>query len=147
MLIPPDTAERFIHAYKEMLTAVAGRSLRAVAEYVEARNTFFEDQALLKKPPTQDPDLLSALETASFGKFAVGRHLVRWTEMVGPANQVYRVKGGTTELREIIEPWTLIQTAVMQFQGHWICDGLINSFNVHIGSGMRKGLMERIRGH
>ena len=34
----------------------------------------------------------------------------------------------------------------MQFQGNWICDGLVGYYNIHIGSGMRKGLMEQIRG-
>lgn len=145
MLLPPIDAARFLTAYKAMLETSANRSLHGTHDYAQARNVFFRNKIALKHPPTADTELLKALGTASFGQFMVGRHMVRGTEMVGPKDQIFRVRGITTELRHLMEPWVIVQTAVMRFAGMWICDGLIQSENIHIGPNMRKDFLAKIR--
>jgi len=100
---------------------------------------------MLKKPPTADAELLKAVATATFGQFIVCRHMARGTEMVGPEEQTFRVRGITTELRHMMDPWCIVDTAVMQFAGLWICDGLIQSNNIHIGPNMRKDILAKVR--
>jgi len=128
-----------------MLEAAAGRPLIGSHDWAEARNAFYGDQRLRKKPPTVDVELVKALQTASFGQFIVCRHMARGTEMVGPGDEVFRVRGVTTELRDMIDTWTIVHTAVMHFAGIWICDGLIQSNNIHIGPNMRKDLLAKVR--
>ena len=98
-----------------------------------------------KNPPTDDKDLLAALKTAVYDDFIIGRHLPRHTEMIGPKDKVYWVKGLTTEFKDIMPPWIWVKTAVMQFKGHWITDGLIESTNLLIGRNMIRNFTETIR--
>ena len=128
-----------------MLETSANRSLHGTQDYAQARNGFFGNKKALKNPPTTDTELLKALGTAAFGQFMVCRHMARGTEMVGPKDQIFRVRGITTELRHLMEPWVIVQTAVMRFAGMWICDGLIQSENIHIGPNMRKDFLAKIR--
>ena len=129
-----------------MLETSAGRALCSTQDYAQARNVFFGNKKHLKKPPTADVELLEAIRTASFGQFIVCRHMARGTEMVGPGDKIFRVRGVTTELRCLIDPWVVVDTAVMEFAGYWICDGLIQSNSIHIGPNMRKDLLAKIRG-
>jgi hypothetical protein len=144
MLIPAADAEHFLRVYKAMLHYVAGRPLSSAAEYIEARRAFFEGGER-SNPPTEDADLRKALAGASYDKFVVGRHLARYTELVGPDSKVHQVKGVTTELRDVVKPWSWIQTAVMPFRGHCMTDGLVGSLGVHIGPNMRKEILATIR--
>jgi hypothetical protein len=140
-----DIGKQFILAYMEMLWAVAGKELKGAAAYVAARDQFFGNDGILKNPPTRDDDLAAALRTAVFGRFVICRHMPEWTEMIGPENRLYRVKGITSELADLVDPWSVADTAVMQFRGEWICDGLVKKLGVEIGPGIRAELMARIR--
>jgi hypothetical protein len=144
MLLPLDDADHFLEAYKDLLHKIAALELKNANDYAKAGNALFEGK-YRDNPPTDDEDLLAALKTASHGDFFIGRHLVKSTEMVGPEEKVYWVKGITTELGDITPPWVWVKTAVMQFKSHWICDGLIESRNIFIGSNMRRELSEKIR--
>lgn len=117
MLLPTEDAARFLAVYKQLLATVAGRVLDGRNDYAEARDLFFGSKALREEPPTESAELLTALQTASCGQFIVGRHMVRFTEMIGPENRVYRVRGITNELSAIVAAWSIIRTAVMQFNG------------------------------
>jgi hypothetical protein len=144
MLIPPDDAAHFLRAYKDLLHAIAASEGKEKEDYLSARIALYEGKYRCH-PPTEDEDLLRALKTACYDQFIIARHLVRCTEMVGPKDEVYRVQGLTDELRDIAPPWLWVKTAVMQFKGHWICDGLIESRNIFIGPNMRRDLSETIR--
>ena len=144
MLLKGDAA-RFLTAYKAMLEKSARRPLRDSHDFAQARNRFFGNKKTLKKPPTADTELRKALETALFGRFIVCRHMARGTEMVGPGDRIFRVRGITTELRHLMDSWVIVDTAVMEFSGIWICDGLIQSHNIHIGPNMRKDILAKIR--
>ena len=134
MLLPSTDAARFLSAYKDLLQEASGKPLRTVNDYAEARNSFFLDKRLRRSPPTHNAELIAALKTACFGRFTVCRHMARHTEMIGPDASVYHVRGVTTELRELVADWLVVQTSVMEFTGVWICDGLIQSYNIQIGS-------------
>ena len=135
MLIPPDDAEHFLRVYKAAMSRVATLEPKKMQDFISVRGLLYQPK-YRKDPPTDDEDLLAALKTAVYGEVILGRHLAKHTEMVGPKKKVYWVKGLTTELREITPPWVWVKTAVMQFKGHWICDGLIESHNILIGSNM-----------
>lgn len=145
MLLPSTDAARFLAAYKELLQATAGQAITGIKQYTETRNAIFETKRLGRDLPTAHAELLAALETASFGQFIVCRHMARVTEMIGPDDAVYRVCGVTSELRDLVEPWQIVRSAVMQFAGFWICDGLIELHNIRIGPNMKKDLLAKIR--
>lgn len=144
MLIPPEDAKHFLRVYQELLRKIAVLEGKKPADLLAARLALYEGKHLAH-PPTRDKDLLAALGTACYGGFVVGRHLVRCTEMVGPENRVYRVQGLTDEPGDIVPPWLMVETAVMQFRGRWICDGLMTTRNIHVGPNMRRELAETIR--
>ena len=132
MLLPPDEAKHFLDAYQAALHQIAGSRCKGNEQYRVARRALYEPK-YRKKPPTEDEELLAALKTAVYDDFIIGRHLAQHTEMIGPKDKVYWVKGLTTEFRDIMPPWVWVKTAVMQFKGHWITDGLIESTNLLIG--------------
>ena len=144
MLIPPDDAEHFLRVYKAAMTRVATLEPKDAQGFIGVRGALYKPK-YRKNPPTDDEDLIAALKTAVYGEFIIGRHLAKCTEMVGPKEKVYWVKGITTELGEITPPWVWVKTAVMQFKGHWICDGLIESHNILIGSNMIREYTDIIR--
>jgi hypothetical protein len=144
MLLEKERADHFLRVYKDLLEKVSCRKLNGPMEYAEARTLLFSDE-VLDTPPTEDVELLRALKSAAYGDFVVARHLRRWSEMIGPDNHVYRVKGISTELRDLTGSWTVVRTAVMQFAENVICDGLIEERGIHIGPNMRKELLEMIR--
>ena len=144
MLIPPDDAEHFLRVYKAAMTRVATLEPKDVQGFIGVRGALYKPK-YRKNPPTDDEDLIAALKTAVYGEFIIGRHLTKCTEMVGPKEKVYWVKGITTELGVITPPWVWVKTAVMEFKGHWICDGLIESHNILIGSNMIREYTDIIR--
>ncbi len=145
MLIPPDEAEHFLRVYQAaMARAAVAAKLKGLPGFAEMRQTLYQPKHR-RNPPTDDAGLLAALETAVYGDFIVGRHRKRGTEMIGPGEQVYLVHGLTTELGEILPPWVYVKTAVMQFRGRWICDGLLEGGNILIGPNMIRELTETIR--
>ena len=144
MLISPDDAEHFLRVYKAAMTRVATLEPKKIKDFISVRSLLYTPK-YRKDPPTDDQDLLAALKTAVYGETIIGRHLAKHTEMVGKKDKVYWVKGLTTELREITPPWVWVKTAVMQFKGQWICDGLIESHNILIGSHMMREYTEIIR--
>ena len=144
MLIPTDEAEQFLRTYKAVLSRVAGSECKITEDYAAARRALY-GRKQRKKLPTDDQDLIAALKTAVYGDFIIGRHLAQGTEMIGPEDKVYWVKGLTTEYKDIMPPWVWVKTAVMQFKGHWITDGLIESTNLLIGRNMIRNFTETIR--
>lgn len=144
MLLPPKDAVRFLLSYRDLLRKVMGKNLDGQAEYAEARDLFYTGEHRVH-PPTRDRDLLAALKTAIYGDFVVGRHLERNTEMVGPKNRVYWVLGITTEIAEMAPSWLMIKTVVMQYRGHWICDGLIRTGKVFVDAEKEAELREILR--
>ena len=144
MLLPPDDAEHFLKVYQAALHHIAGSRCKGNKEYAAARRLLYGSK-YRNNPPTDDTDLLAALKTAVYDDFIIGRHLPRYTEMIGPKDKVYWVKGLTNEFKDIMPPWIWVKTAVMQFKGHWITDGLIESTNLLIGRNMIRTFTETIR--
>ena len=144
MLISPPDAEHFLRVYKAALTRVAELEPKDLKGFIGVRGALYQGK-YKKDPPTDDKDLIAALKTAVYNSFIMGRHLTKCTEMVGPKNKVFWVKGITTELKDIIPPWVYVKTTVMQFKGHWICDGLIEGGNILIGSNMIREYTDIIR--
>ena len=144
MLIPPDDAEHFLRVYKALLSHVAGSECKGNEDYAAARRVLYGSKHQ-KDPLTDDKDLLAALKTAVYDDFIIGRHLAQHTEMIGPKDKVYWVKGLTTEYNDIMPPWVWVKTAVMRFKGYWITDGLIESTNLLIGRNMIRNFTATIR--
>ena len=143
-LIPPEDAKHFIRVYQDLLTAAAKTLPKTAEDFDGLRRAIYEPKAR-KKPLTDDPDLLAALQTGVYGDIIVGRHLARYTEMIGPGETVYRVKGLTTEPKEMVPPWVFVKTAVLLYRGHWIWDGLFQGGNILLGRNMIREYTEIIR--
>ena len=102
MLISPSDAEHFLRVYKAALTGVAELEPKDVKGFIAVRGALYQGK-YKKSPPTDDEELIAALKTAVYDHFIMGRHLARSTEMVGPKEKVYWVKGITTELNKLAE--------------------------------------------
>ena len=86
MLIPPDDAEHFLRVYKAAMTRVATLEPKDVQGFIGVRGALYKPKHR-KDPPTEDDDLVTALKTAVYGEFIIGRHLAKSTEMVGTKEQ------------------------------------------------------------
>lgn len=82
MMVPTDLALGFLASYKEMLARFIGQPLNNSMDFLKARNAFYASSAR-QDPPTSDENLLHALTSAVYGRFIIGRHLAKCTELIG----------------------------------------------------------------
>ena len=170
MLLPPEEASLFISLYSSLVGFAAGR-LGGVAGIVDTK-TFYRasnnarakarDELLshinligdfVDGNPYQFPEkeLSNVLKWEHFisDKFFVERDLKNYTVFLndGDPLKAYGVLGLTDEIVKMIPyPLPLFVSAVLlPWKGQIVCDGLIVTYNVVLGGGIRKSLKESYR--
>lgn len=167
MLLPPEEASLFISLYSSLIGFAAGR-LGGVAGIVDAetfrrasnnarakaRDKLLDNIALIDdfvdENPYQFPEkaLSNVLKWEHFisGKFFVERDLKNYTVFLNDGNppKAYGVLGLTNEIIEMMLcPLPVLVSAVLlPWKGRIVCDGLILTYNVMFGGGIRKNLKE-----
>lgn len=170
MLLPPEDASLFISLYSSLIGFAAGR-LGGVAGIFDAK-TFYRasnnarakarDKLLghialiddfVDENPYQFPEkeLSHVLRWEHFisGKFFVERDLKNYTVFLndGDPPKAYGVLGLTDEIIEMI-PYPLpvfVSAVLLPWKGQIVYDGLILTYNVMLGGGIRKNLKETYR--
>ncbi len=170
MLLPPEDASLFISLYSSLIGFAAGR-LGGVAGIVDAE-TFHRasnnarakarDKLLghinligdfVDENPYQFPEkeLSNVLKWEHFisDKFFVERDLKNFTVFLndGEPPKAYGVLGLTEEIIEMI-PYPLpvfVSAVLLPWKGQIVYDGLIFTYNVVLGGGIKKSLKEFYR--
>jgi hypothetical protein len=120
---------------------------------IAVRNALWENPELIESYVTQNPDGLPADELQIVSKwtrfvagtFQVFRFLKKHTILIGDDASVYGVLALYDSLEEIFYGLSLpvlVQTVLLPFKGKIIYDGLVSSYPIHFGGGIRSVLHE-----
>jgi hypothetical protein len=170
MLLPPEEASLFISLYSALIGFAAGR-LGGVADIVdvetfmhasnEARSkardkllsniTLIDDFVHINPYQFPEGELSNLLKFRHFisGKFFIERDLKNYTVFLKDDEppKAYGVLGITDEIIEML-PYPLpmfVSAVLLPWKGQIICDGLILTYNVILGGGIRKNLKDTYR--
>jgi hypothetical protein len=170
MLLPPEEVSLFIPLYSSLISFAASR-LGGVAGIFDvetflhasnearakARDKLLNNIALINDfvhtNPYQFPEkeLSNLLKLQHFisGKFFIERDLKNYTVFLkdDETPKAYGVLGLTDEIIEML-PYPLpvfVSAVLLPWKGQIICDGLILTYNVILGGGIRKNLKDTYR--
>jgi len=170
MLLPPEEASLFIPLYSSLIGFAAGR-LGGIADIVDietflhasnetrarARDKLLSNITLIDDfvhtNPYQFPEreLSNILKLRHYisGKFFIERDLKNYTVFLKDDEppKAYGVLGLTDEITEML-PYPLpvfVSAVLLPWKGQIVCDGLILTYNVILGGGIRKNLKDTYR--
>jgi hypothetical protein len=117
------------------------------------RDVLWKDEALLERFVAENPaaltsDLLAIAASwrhRRVGTFTVWKHYQRHTIFLD--EDAYAVLGLYSTLDEILPmaPPIMVEATLLPFEGAIVHDGLIRSYNMFLGPGIRRSLLERYR--
>lgn len=118
------------------------------------REVLWEDESLLgtfvaENPAALAPDLLAIAagwRHRRVGTFTVWKHYKKHTVFLGD-NEAYAVLGLYSTFDEILPmaPPIMVEATLLPFEGTIVHDGLIRSYNMFLGPGIRRSLLEQYR--
>lgn len=122
------------------------------------RDALYEQPALIDRFVGENPAQLTTAElaiVASWQNFVAGDFYIEryvqqasiWIAAEPPAN-VYRVVGITQSLEEIIDRFDLplrVSSVLLPFKGQIIYDGLLSTYKILFGTGVKSSLREEYR--
>lgn len=125
-------------------------------EKLEVRDALYANIELLDAFIAENPAQLTPEELAIVqswkhfvrGDFYVDRFLKKGAILIGSGDppSVYMVQGLTDSLQDILagyyKPPVLIKTVLLPFKGQIISDGLLQTYNIFFGGGIRGDLRE-----
>ncbi len=119
---------------------------------MEVRNALWDNAHLIPTYVQANPenlsqehlDIISGWQEFRQGNYIIERHLKAYTIFIGD-DKVYGVQGLIDDLEDIVPRYALplyVQAVLLPFKGVVIYDGLLSSYSLTFGSGMRAGLKE-----
>ena len=154
MLLPREQALRFINGYKPALLRVLENTNTASTgstngDLAAARALIIEDRNLLEVALTDlasegapvDPEVAAAMRSIKVEIWFYLKHTKTCAVFLNEdAKESYAVRALTTPLNELLgEPPFALETGVFEFEGRFVCDGLILN-PVLLGPGYRSEL-------
>jgi hypothetical protein len=174
MLLRPEQTERFYRVWLPLLKFVNDRAdllpdLQAnsttegigVFDAIKVRNKLWENEALLDRYiaenqadlSPEDLDLLASWHNKVVGNFYVFRYLKKYSIFIAEKtpNRAYGVLGLYSPIEDLVKGIAgsslpvFIKTVLLPFEGQIITDGLIQTYKLHFGPGIRDSLKEVYR--
>ncbi|WP_369942354.1 hypothetical protein [Xanthomonas medicagonis] len=154
MLLPREQALRFIEGYKSILFRVlsdadAPRTGSINEDLATARALVHANPSLIDAAVTRltsesdpiEPTVVAAMRTLRFRQWVYLRHTKTFAVFLDKEiKNAYAVRALTTPLNELLdEPPFIFEAGVLEFEGHFICDGLILN-PIALGRGYRAEL-------
>lgn len=154
MLLPREQALRFINGYRPALLRVLENTNTASTgsingDLTAARALIVEDRNLFEVALTNlasegapvDPEVTSAMRSVKVEIWFYLKHTKKFAVFLDKdTKEDYAVRALTTPLNELLdEPPFALETGVFEFQGLFVCDGLILN-PVLLGPGYRSEL-------
>ena len=170
MLLTPDEADLFFKLHRSLMFYVNERlavvpDIGSPDEFsalppeirIEVRNAFLDETDLIESFVDENPSSLSDEELDIVlswhhqvaGKFFIFRKLKRHTVFLSTNDPptAYGVLALTEPFEDLIGPYlpVMTETVLMPFQNKIVYDGLLNSYNITFGGGIRRSLNEDYR--
>jgi hypothetical protein len=170
MLLPPEDAALFLSLYPHLIAFAAGRlggvegivdfpSFRAAPRKAkgQARDRLLDNIALIDAYIEENPDEFREIDLAHValwryfvrGDFIIERDLAQYTVFLTRKEPVraYGVLALTNEFVEML-PYPLpmmVDAVLLPWKGRIVCDGLIGTYNIILGPGIRAELKDAYR--
>ncbi|HQV21708.1 MAG TPA: hypothetical protein PLJ88_01285 [Agitococcus sp.] len=129
MLVEKNIADHFLAAYKELMQALnQGVEPENMEQYAKLREAiyFYRNNHPEVYENALVPHWLETIKKAVFGDFIYLKKYQKGYVLQEMTTGVfYQVKGLTTPLEESLPEFTIVRTAVIPFEGEWLCDGLL----------------------
>ena len=140
MLVNSSIANDFLSSYIAVLTEINdGIQPQNTEEYIECRDFLYSDLASLSTYKNISRDLKNAVKKVVYGQFIYLKKYKDWYAFQHlDTNQYFAALGLTSPIEEIVEEFSIIETALVPYQGSIVCDGLVVKKNVLLGSNMMK---------
>lgn len=125
-----------------------------IKEKVKIRESLYQDRGLIEEFATSNPynfneeelNIVRSWKDFVNGKFYILRHLKKYCIFLSceSEDKAYGVKGLLNSFDEIVGTYLPIMTmaVLLPFKGEIIYDGILLSYNISFGSGIRKRLNE-----
>jgi hypothetical protein len=169
MILPPEEKTLFFKLYPALIGFAAGRlggvagitdiqSFRQASQAarMEARDALLDHISLIRDFVEENPgdfheqELGLAVQWEHFvrGSFIIERNLKEFTIFLDdkePA-KVYGVLSLSEEIIDMLPPLpAFVQAVLLPWKGKIVCDGLIGTYNLIIGGGMKRNFAEAYR--
>jgi hypothetical protein len=144
MILPPTISKEFLNSYTEILNSVFEKSNGTFDDYGDARDELFKNKKNYKDIIPNN-EIGKAIRSAKFGTYIVVKLGVRKTVFMDLKDNFYQVIGITQEPCDILEKWSIIETAVMKYCGYVIFDGIYRQSNCFIGSSIQKEILMKYK--
>ncbi len=171
MLLDPQAVEQFFKLQRALMFFVNQRlkvfpdkiatpeTFAALSPQVriQVRDAFLGHTDLIESFVSENPDHLSEdeLDIARswrhlvHGRFYVFRELAKYTVFLSTTEPTiaYGVRALSQPFEDLIGPYlpVMVQTVLLPFKGMIVYDGLMSSFNISFGPGIRRGLNESFK--
>ncbi|MBE7528191.1 MAG: hypothetical protein HND44_22300 [Chloroflexi bacterium] len=120
---------------------------------LEIRNAVWDNPHLIQEYARLNPDnlnqehldIIGGWQQFQRGNFVMERHLKQYTVFVGDENKVYGVLGLLDEIEDVIPRYALplyVQAVLLPIKGVIVYDGLLLSYALSFGGGMRASFKE-----
>ena len=124
-----------------------------MADMASVRNALWENPGLIDAYVAENPRGLPAEELAIVlkwkrfvtGTFQIFRFLKKHTIFIGENSQVYGVLGLYDSLEDMLwerKPPIMVKAVLLPFRSKIVYDGLLSTYNVYFGGGIRSDLNE-----
>lgn len=159
MVVNPDAAAHFIEEYKRFLGEVerltdSAQDAPLLDRLTIARNAAGEDQGLRERAlaSLEDcgralaSDVLASVKSLRFERWIFLKDTRAYSVFVQlDGAQAYGVLGLTQPVRHIVgQSGVVMTTGVVEYQGRYVCDGLIGGSLVWLGPGYKRNLNARL---
>ncbi len=144
----------YVNQKQDLLKNIGSRAEYAdlpAEKKLKARDALWEHPELIEAYAKENPDALPAQQLDIVqkwkgfvkGTFYILRHLKKGSIFIGDGDKVYSVHGLLQPLDEVLPPYALplmSKAVLLPFKGQIIYDGLLESYSVHFGGGIRSNL-------
>jgi hypothetical protein len=170
MIIPSDQAERFYRIWFELLKYVNDEK-RVVHSFpaqpkigsvkkedaIKIRNKLWKEDSLIDRFVAQNPaalslpdlELVSSWKHRVVGNFFILQHLKKYSVFLseGTPARAYGVLGLLSPFEEVVGPYlpVYVRGVLLPFGDKIIYDGLLESYNIAFGSGIRADMKMWLR--
>ncbi len=129
MLVSTEVSQRFLAAYKELMQALnQGVEPDSMEKYAQLREQiyFYRDNHPQVYENALVPEWLAVIKQAVFGNFIYLKKYQKGYVFQNMNTGIfYQVKALTTALEETLPEFMIVRTALLNFDGEWLCDGLV----------------------
>lgn len=153
MKLHPEQAKEFLNTYKNILNYIFlqfnNNKIESLEEYQEARDTLFDNPMIIDDYISsnlgiinKEIQILHNIKNGIKDTFVYLKTLKRHSIFLRiSTNEIFCVLGISDSIEDITpKKYSVIDTAIINFNGKIICDGLISHQNITIGKNMKNDI-------